>query len=107
MTMRVRKVDTIKEGKEGILLNVNVTPNADQFKIKGRNSWTGRLEIALSSPAREEKANKELLEKLGTMLQKKVLLKAGRKSRKKLLLLKNSSKNDVLQSLGLKRERKE
>lgn len=104
--MIVRKVETVKEGKEGILLNVKVTPNADQFKIKGKNPWTGRLEVALMSPAREGKANKELLENLGTMFQKKVLLKAGRKSRKKLLLVKDSTKDDVLQSLDLKRERK-
>lgn len=103
--MLVRKVETVKAGKEGILLHVKVTPNADTFKIKGVNPWTGRLEVTLSSPARKGKANEEVIEKLGTMLQKKVVLKAGRTSRKKLLLIHATSKHEVLQSLGLERER--
>lgn len=85
----------------GLLLKVKVNPNSEGFKIKEVNKWTGRLEIDLSASAKKGKANQELLEKLGEILEKEVSIKTGRTSRKKLILVNNVTEEEVMEKLDI------
>lgn len=82
----------MKDNNGDVLLELKVNPNCSEFSIEGFNNWTGRLEVKLSEPAEKGKANKELLEKMGDFLNKDTVLKSGKKSRKKTLLVRNASR---------------
>ncbi|NIQ05122.1 MAG: YggU family protein [Candidatus Korarchaeota archaeon] len=97
----VRRKETLKESGKDVLLNVKVTPNSEKFKIEGVNTWTGRLHIRIGSPAKKGKANKALIKKLENLLEKRVIIKAGVTSRKKLLLIRDASKREIGRLLGL------
>ncbi|MFP4116432.1 MAG: DUF167 domain-containing protein [Candidatus Aenigmatarchaeota archaeon] len=81
------------------LLEVKVKPDSDEFSVEGFNKWTERLEVKLSQPAKNGKANKELTENMSDLLGKKVLLKSGRKSRKKTLAVKNITSGRLKEKL--------
>lgn len=98
----VRKKETIKEINDNVVLHLKVTPNAQDFEIKGVNPWTGRLEIRVTSRARKGKANKELIQKLEEHLEKRIRIQSGKRSRKKLVLIRNASKEEVEKQLGNK-----
>ncbi|MFP4045810.1 MAG: DUF167 family protein [Candidatus Aenigmatarchaeota archaeon] len=91
----------MKKSGNGILLEVKAGPNSDDFFLQGFNEWTGRLEIKLSEPARDGKANRELVEELNKMTGKEVVLKSGHKSRKKTVLIKDITEEELKEKLGL------
>lgn len=97
----VRRTETLKESGKDVLLNVKVTPNSDKFAIKGVNTWTGLLHVRIASSAKKGKANKEMIKKLENLLEKQVIIKAGAISRKKLVLIRDASKEEIRRRLGL------
>lgn len=96
----MRKRETIKETGKNVLLRVKVKPSSDNFKVTKINKWTGLLEIKLSQPAKKGKANEELVKKLGEILNKKIGIKTGRRSREKTLIVYNSSKKEIVKKLN-------
>lgn len=60
--------NSIREGKDRVFLDVEVTPNSARREIKGYNRWRDRLIIKLRSQARKGRANAELLILLGDVL---------------------------------------
>lgn len=88
-----------QKGKD-VLLNIRVKANSDKFKILGINKWDKRLHIKLKSPARKGKANKELIERLRKIFNKEVGIFSGMKSRKKKILIKNASIEEILKKVS-------
>lgn len=82
-----------------VTMKVKANPDSESFEIEGVNKWTNRLEIKLSSSARKGEANKELIHEMENLLGKKVSIKTGHKSRKKLLLVKDASEDEVKERL--------
>ena len=95
--------DAVKKHKDGALLDLFVTTESDKSIFPtGYNQWRKRLEIRVCSPAKDNKANKEIVEVIAEFFDKQnkdVLVISGEKSREKTLLVKNISLEHVVTQL--------
>ena len=66
-------------------LKVKVIPNSSKFKIELTGTYP---KIYLQNPARNGKANLELIKKLSKIFNKKIIIISGKNSRIKLLEIK-------------------
>ena len=83
-------------------IDLEVVPNSKEFTIVGFNKWTNALKIKVQGKAIKGQANKELVKKLEKIFQSKVQLIIGEKSRKKKVLVKGLSKEQLLKILPSK-----
>ena len=72
-------------------MDLEVIPNSKEFKIAGYNPWTKALKIKVRGKALKGEANKELVKNLEKLLQTKIKIIAGEKSRKKKVFLEKIS----------------
>lgn len=89
----------IKEHEDGCVISVVVVPNAKKNMIVGVDENQGRIRIKVKSPPSEGRANAELIKFLSKLLNTKIDILSGSKSRKKELLAYEKSKEDVIASL--------
>ena len=93
----------IHKHKNGATLDLFVTPRSDRVVFPaGYNNWRKRLEIKISSEAKENKANAELIKKIAEYFNKtnlEVSIISGERSREKTVLIKNVSINFVVKKL--------
>ena len=81
---------------ETILLRLYVQPKASKTRITGLHD--GCLRIAVASPPVEGKANKEIIKFLAKALNRAkadIILKTGAHSRRKVVVVKNSSFTEI------------
>lgn len=90
----------IKEIANGILVDIEVSPNASKFEISGYNSWRERIEIRLKSLPQKGKANKEIIKEISKLTKVDVEIISGLKSHQKTLLIKKISRDDFLNIIG-------
>ena len=88
--------------EKGTFLRVIVKPNSKEKKLVGDiNSES--IQINLTGPAREGKANTELVKKLSKLLKvstSSIKLVAGHKSREKTLLIEGLNAEEVEERLS-------
>lgn len=82
----------VQETPEGLILSVKVKPGAGRFRL---SSSGDDLVLELSSPAREGKANQEILRELPKLMRCEVRILRGSQSKRKLLLLKGITEQDI------------
>ncbi len=91
----------IQDHKDGITLKVRVTPNSSK---NSATVGTGeRLEIKLTSPPKEGKANEQLVKFLGKKLgiaPSSITILRGRSSRDKILLVRGLDQVAAKEKLG-------
>ncbi len=91
----------IQDHKDGITLRVKVTPNSSKNSV---TLGTGeRLEIKLSSPPKEGKANEQLVKFLGKKVgvaPSSITILRGRSSRDKILLIRGLDQAAARERLG-------
>ena len=76
-----------------LVLKIHITPNAEKFEVSGFDAWRNALKIRARSEPIEGKANKEIEKELSKVLDAKVRIISGEKSRdKKILATGNESK---------------
>jgi uncharacterized protein (TIGR00251 family) len=83
--------------ERGTFLRVIVKPNSKEKQFVGEIS-SDSIQINLTGPAREGKANTELVKKLSKLLDvstSSIQLIAGHKSREKILLIDGLASEDV------------
>ena len=89
--------------EKGTFLRVIVKPNSKEKKLVGDiNSES--IQINLTGPAREGKANTELVKKLSKLLKvstSSIKLVAGHKSREKTLLIEGLNAEEVEERLSI------
>ncbi len=85
-----------------VLLRVKVRPGSKEFSVGEICQWTDRLEIDLSEPATNGRANLELTDEIGKILNHSVEIKSGKRSRKKILLIEGTTKTELKRRLGIK-----
>lgn len=73
--------DYIKDNK----LKIIVKPNSKENKILGYDENRKALKTAIAAHAEENKANKELIKFISKLLKRKIKIKAGLKSKEKLI----------------------
>ena len=77
---------------EGIILSVKVKPNSGRFRLIKKGE---ELVLELTSPPRDGKANQEILSGLPRLLRCEVSILRGSQSKRKLLLLKGITEQDI------------
>ena len=85
-----------------VLLNVWVMPGAKRSEIIGVAD--GRLRLRLAAPAREGRANDELVRFLAKILSKRrsdITVELGGSARRKLVRVAAATSTDVAAQLGL------
>ena len=83
--------------EKGTFLRVIVRPNSKEKELIGERN-PDSITINLSSPAKEGKANTELLKRLAKQLRistSEIIVAAGHKSREKVLLIDGLSAEEV------------
>ena len=82
----------VKEHQDGTLLNISVTPNSDSVVFpSGLNKWRKSLEIKVSSPAKDNRANKDIIKTIADFFEKPmrdVFVVSGSKNKNKTILIK-------------------
>jgi uncharacterized protein (TIGR00251 family) len=53
--------DAVRQDKEGVVLELEVSPGAKETSVHGYNPWRRRIEIRVSQKAEKGKANSELI----------------------------------------------
>ena len=53
--------DAIRQAKDGVILDLEISPGAKETRVYGYNPWRRRIEIKLSERAEKGKANAELI----------------------------------------------
>lgn len=93
--------DVLEERDDRVLLKVKVRPGSDRFKVGEVDPWRSQLKVRVGSEARRGEANRELLEELGSVLDKDVRIVSGERSREKKLLVEGATKGGVVGKLKL------
>lgn len=86
----------INEVKDGVILEVNVKPQARAFKIVVEN---GEITVFCVEEPVKGKVNKEIIKELSKFFNRNVELISGFTSKKKILLITGLRKVDVEQVL--------
>jgi uncharacterized protein (TIGR00251 family) len=88
--------------QKGTFLRVIVKPNSKEKKLV-EDIGSESIQINLTGPAREGKANTELVKKLSKILKvstSSIILAGGHKSREKILLIKGINAEEVEKRLS-------
>jgi uncharacterized protein len=86
----------LTETKDGTIMEVFVKPNSLKFEVAVEGD---EIVIRCTEEPVKGKVNKELVKELTKLFHTKIGLVSGSASRKKLLLIKDATKNEVEQLL--------
>ena len=93
----------IHKYRNGATLYLFVTPRSDRVVFPaGYDQWRKRVEIKVSSEAKENKANKEVIKEVAEYFNKStrdISIISGEKSREKALFIKNVSIEFIVKKL--------
>jgi len=93
----------VKKHQDGAKFNLFVTSGADTINFPaGFNKWRNCIEIKVSAPAKENKANKDVIKTVANFFDKPindVYLISGMKNRTKTVFIKETSVNFVSERL--------
>jgi len=79
--------EIVRRGKEGIEVDVAVSPNASRSGVEGIDPWRKRLVVKVRAMPRDGKANGEMCEVLSEFFSSKVTLIRGQTNRSKTVLV--------------------
>ncbi|MDK2789502.1 MAG: uncharacterized protein PWP15_9 [Methanothermococcus sp.] len=91
--------ELVRDSKNGVLIDIEITPNAKKNQIGGINTWRKRLEIRIKEQPIEGKANKEIIKFLKKTLKKNIEIVAGSTSSQKTVLVVDAKKEEVIEIL--------
>ncbi len=86
----------IQETLGGIILSVSVRPDSGRFAFYKKDD---EALLELSSPPREGRANQEMIRELSRLLGCEVRILRGSRSKRKLLLLRGVSRQELENAL--------
>lgn len=89
----------VTEIKEGVLVDIEVSPKSKKFEVIGYNQWREKIEIRIKSVPQKGKANKEIINEFSKLTGSQVEIISGLKSQHKTLKLYNISKLKFLDIL--------
>jgi uncharacterized protein len=85
--------------KDGILLNIEVSPRSDKFGISGYNEWREAVEVRIKAYPQKGRANKEIVDEFSKITKTPVEIISGHKSHHKILKIYGISETDLLKIL--------
>ena len=93
----------IRESKEGVVIDIEVSPNSNEERIRGYNPWRRRIVVAMKEKPQKFRVNKELISYFSTVFgvpQENIRIVSGEKSTQKSILIMGVNKNDAEQIIG-------
>ncbi len=97
--------DALRQVSDGVILDLEITPNAKETEIHGYNPWRRRIEVRLSERAQKGKANEQLVLFFSDLLSVSsgnVQIIAGHTSSKKSVRIAGVTSEDILGILNKK-----
>jgi uncharacterized protein (TIGR00251 family) len=98
---KVSKV--VKKHQNGATINLFVTPGAKTIIFPaGYNKWRNSIEIKVKAPAKDAKANKEVIKTIANFIDKPikdVYIVSGSKNRLKTILVKGITVDEISERL--------
>ena len=94
--------DAVRQTKEGVVLDLEISAGARETAIHGYNPWRRRIEVHLSERAQKGKANEQLVSFLSGLFHvssRDVRIVTGPASSKKSLLIIGVQMPDILAAL--------
>jgi len=92
-------MNAITQTKDGILLNIEVSPRSDKFEISGYNDWREAVEVRIKAHPQKGRANKEIINEFSRIIGCPVEILSGHKSHHKTLKIYGIKENDLLDIL--------
>ena len=92
-------MNAITPTKDGVLLNIEVSPKSDKFKITGYNQWRESVEVKIKAIPQKGKANKEIVTELSKITKTSVEIISGHKSHHKTLKIYDITEEDLIKIL--------
>ena len=93
----------VKKHHDGAIINLFVTPGAQSTIFPaGYNKWRRSIEIRVNSPAKDNKANKDVIKSIAEFLDRPVedvFVVSGIKNRSKTVLIKGISAEVISERL--------
>ena len=92
-------MNAITPTKDGVILNIEVSPKSDKFRITGYNQWRESVEVKIKALPQNGKANKEIITEFSKITKTAVEIISGHKSHQKTLKIYDTSKEDLIKLL--------
>ena len=95
--------EAIKKVKNGITIDIEVSPNSKEEKIKSYNEWRKRIVVAMKEKPQKFKVNKELVSFFSSLFNvpvEKVRIASGEKSTNKTIFIEGVEKNEAESIIG-------
>ncbi len=89
----------ITQTKDGVLLDIEVSPKSDRFHITGYNEWRKAIEVKIKAIPQKGKANKEIINEFSKITESTVEITSGHKSQHKTLKIYDINENELLEIL--------
>ncbi len=93
----------IKEEKDGVLIEIEVSPNSKEESVKSYNPWRNRIVVSMKEKPQKFRVNKELVVFFSALFrvpQDYVKIVSGEKSKQKGIFIRGVSKNEAEQVIG-------
>ena len=89
--------EIIRESKDkkGVLIDVDISPNAKKNEIEGINKWRKRIIIKIKAQPTEGKANKEIIKFLKKTFKKDIKIVSGLTSSQKTILVVSANTREI------------
>jgi len=95
--------DSIKKYRDGVLLDIFVIPKAKNVIFPaGYNPWRKRIEIKVSSEAKDNKANTDVIKIIAEFFCKSTIgitIVSGQKNKEKTLFIKDILVDEVIKKI--------
>jgi uncharacterized protein len=89
----------IKQTRDGILLQIEVSPQSDKFQITRYNKWRNNFEVKIKAPPTKGKANLEVIKEFSRLTGRNVEIISGYKSQQKTIYIHKIDENQFLKIL--------
>lgn len=93
-------MEAIKEIDDGVLVDIDVSPNSANFSISGYDKWRNEIQVKIKSIPQKGKANKEITKEFTELTGSDVEIISGLKSQHKTLKIFGLSKQSFLDILN-------
>jgi len=95
--------DALREGSDGVYVEVEVQPNSPRSALKGYDEWRKRIRVSVRAEAREGKANSELMTYLGRILKvppRRISISSGQTTNQKRVFVEGLGLQELKDRLG-------
>lgn len=98
--------DAVRQIREGVVLDLQVSPGAKETYVHGYNLWRKRIEVRLSERAQNGKANEQLISFFSDLFHigsGDIRIITGHTSSKKSLLIAGAEMPDILKIIMMEK----